>query len=141
MRIHAQVAGAGIGTPEEHVVPRLSAITRAENAALLVGAMGVAQGGDVHHVGIGRVNAQLGDVARISQTEVVPRPPGVGRTVHAIAMGYVATDAAFAHTRVDHVLVSAGDREGADRCTLKETVGDVLPIDPAVSGLPHPAAG
>src|SRR5438067_1312065 len=56
--------------------------------------MRVAQCGHVYHVRVGWMDADLGDVAGIGQSEMAPGLAGVRRAVHAVAMRHVAADAA-----------------------------------------------
>ena len=114
LRIHAQVAGAGIWTAKQDFVPGLAAISGTEHATLVVGSVRVAERGDVDEVGIVGVHADFRDVAGIRQTEVVPAFAGVGRAVHAVAVGHIAANTAFAHANVNDIRIGGGDCQGPD---------------------------
>ena len=120
-------------------LPGAAAVARAEDAALAVGAPGVAEGGDVDEVRVGRVDADAPDVAGVAQADGSPGAAAVGGPVDAVAVRDVAADAGLAHADVDHVGVGRRDGERADGGGLEEAVGDVLPVRAAVGGLPHAA--
>ncbi len=139
--VHGQVDGAGAVADVEHLLPARAAVARAEDAALLVGAEDVAEGGDVDHVGIRRVDADAADLAGLAQADVAPAVAGVGRAVDADPRRDVAARAGRAGAGVDHVGVRGRHRHGADRAGLELLVGDVGPAQAAVGGLPDAAAG
>src|SRR5579884_1467543 len=136
LRVHRQVAHADALVDVEHALPRRPAIARAVDAALLAGAVRVAQRRDVDHVRVRGMDADLGDVANLGKAQMLPGRAGVGGLPHAVAVRDVAADGRLAHADVDHVRVGRGDGDGADRRALEEAVGDVLPVDAAVGGLP-----
>src|SRR5262249_23274863 len=65
LRIHAQIHRARAVVHEEHALPGRAAVPGAEHAALVIRPEGVAQRGDVGHVGIPRVDANPPDLARV----------------------------------------------------------------------------
>ena len=141
VRVQAQVVRAGVLAPEQDVLPGLPAVFGAVDAALSVRTVGMAEGGDVHQVRVSGMNADPRDVARVGQADVRPGLAAIGRAVDTIAVRHVAADAALAHARVQHVRIGRGQGERAYRGTLKEAVGDVLPVHAAVGGFPHATAG
>ena len=66
-------------------------------------------------------------------------PASVG-LVDAVALHDVAAQLHLAHADVDDVGIRLGDRDSADRRAADLSVGDRLPRDAAVSGLPETAA-
>ncbi len=139
--IHAQIVRAGVLTPEQHVLPGLAAIARPIDTALGIGPVGVAERGHIQRVGIGWVDADLADVTGRLEAKVLPRLAGIGRAIHAVAVGDVGTDAAFAHADVQHVRVGRRNGDRADRGALEEAIRNVRPVNAPVGGLPHAATG
>ncbi len=92
-----------------------AAVGRAIDAALLVRSVGMAQRRDEQPIGILRIDGDVGNLLRVAQTEVRPRPPGVGRLVDAVAGREVGTMQAFAAADVDDVGVGGRNGDRADR--------------------------
>ena len=103
---------------------------RAEEATLLVWAVGMAERGDIDDVGIGRMDAHLADIARIFEAEMRPGLARVGGLVDAVAMRDIAANGGLAHANIDHVGVGGRDGDAADRGALEIAIGDVLPESP-----------
>ena len=139
--VERKIHGAGATVAEQYFLPGLAAIPGAEDAALGVGAVGVAERRNVDQVGIGGVHANARDRLRIGEAHVLPGLAGVDGFVHAVALHDVAAQFGFAHADVDHVGIGFGDRHGADRRALQLTVGDRAPGQAAIGGLPQTAAG
>jgi len=95
LRIENDVAAARAVAEVENFLPGFAAITRAEDAALGVRAVGVPESGDKGDIGIRRMDDDLADVARVLQSNVVPSLAAVVRTIDAIAEGDVAANAGF----------------------------------------------
>src|SRR5262249_12612465 len=95
-------------------VPGLAAVGGAVNAALGVGAVGVAQHGDEDAVGVARVDEDGGNLLAVAQADVLPRLAAVGRFVDAVAGGQVGPLQALAAADVEDVGVGGGDGQGAD---------------------------
>ncbi len=140
-RVEREIDRTGVLTPGEDEVPGLATVRGAVDAALGVGAVGVAESSDVDEIRVGGVDADLADVAGALQPEVAPGAAGVGGAVDAVAVGDVAADGRFAHRGVDDVRIGGAEGQPADGCALEEAVGDVFPILAAVGGLPDSAAG
>src|SRR5215469_16298381 len=98
----------------EDAIPRLAAIARAEEAALLIWAVGVAESGDVDNVGIRWVDAYFANIAGVFEAEMLPGFAGVGGLVNAVTVGDVATNGSLAHANIDHVGVGGRDGNAAD---------------------------
>jgi hypothetical protein len=96
---------------------------------------------DVHDVGIGRVDADLGDVARRPESKVPPRRAVVVRAVHAVAVRDIPADAGLAHADVDHVRRRRRKGDRAHRGAFEVAVADVLPVDARVVRTPDASAG
>src|SRR5579884_2058562 len=95
----------------------------------------------VDQVGIMGMDAHLGDVAGILQTEVYPGFARIGRFVDAIAMRDVAANSCLAHASVDDVGIGGGDGYCADGGAFEEAIGDVFPDQAAIDGFPDAATG
>ena len=139
-RVHRQVDGAGAVADMEHLLPAGAAVTRAEDAALFVGAEDMAQGGNVDQVGVLRVYADAPDLSAVAQADVAPAGAGVGRAVDADTRRYVAARAGRAGAGVDHIGVGGRHRQGADRADLELLVGDVGPAEAGIGCLPDAAS-
>src|SRR2546422_10960557 len=115
LRIENNVDSAGAVIEIENFFPRFAAIARAEDAALRVGAVGMAEGSDEGDIRIRGMDDDGADVAGVLQADVVPSLAAVVRTIDAIAEGDVAADASFARTNVNHVGIGIGDGNGTNR--------------------------
>src|SRR5439155_1615044 len=67
-RVHGDVGSARLVVDEQHLLPCLAAVVRAEHAALGVWSIRMSNRRDVHDLGIGRMNLQT----------AVTRPPRYG---------------------------------------------------------------
>ena len=139
LRVERDVGGAGVRVRVEDLLPRLPAVARAIDAALGVGAEGLAEHGRVGDVGVCRVDDHRADLA-VLLPHVLPRLPGVRGLVDAVSLPDVAADVGLARADVDDVRVGRRHRDRADRAR-RLVVEDRLPPDPAVRGLPYPARG
>src|SRR5436190_19192295 len=84
-RVHRESGAAGVLVDEQHAVPVRAAVGRAIDAALLLLARQASGRADEDDVGIGRVNEDARDAARLVEAGVRPRLPGVERSVDAVA--------------------------------------------------------
>ena len=137
--VHGQVDRACPLAPEQDALPRAASVRGAEDPPLRVRAEGVSQRRDVDPVGVARVYAHPGDVPRVVKADVLPRGPGVGGPVDAVAVGDVAADARLAGAGVHDRWVCVGDSDRADGGGAEEAVGHVAPVRSAVGGLPDAA--
>ena len=137
-RVEGEVHGAGALVLVEHFLPGLAAIGGAEDAALRIWTVGVAEHGDEEAVRIARVHEDGGDLLSVAQSEVTPRLAGVSGFVHAVADGEIGTLEAFAAAYVDDVGIGGGEGDGADG-TGRLVVEDGLPGAAEVVGLPDAA--
>ena len=139
LRVGVEIDGAGLVVLEENFLPGFPAVGGAKDAARVVRAIGVAESGNVHEVGIFRMHEDARDVLRVFEADVRPGLSGVSGLVHAVAVGDVAADAGFAGANVDDVGVrrSDGDRaDGHDGGLVRER----RPRRAAVHGLPDAAS-
>lgn len=137
VRVDVEVGAAGEGVPEEDPVPRLPAIGGLEDAALLVGAPRRAQGADVHHVGVARVDAHPRDLLGVLQPDLLPGTAGVERLVDAVAHGRRIARVPLAGAEVEDVRVRRRDLQGADGRVV-HLVEEHRPGDAAVHRLHQP---
>ena len=90
-RIDVDVVAAGVLVLVQDLLERLAAVGRAEDAALLVRAVRMAEHRDEQPVRIARIDGDLRDLLRVAQAEVRPRLAGVGGLVDAVADREVGT--------------------------------------------------
>ncbi len=140
MRIENDVAAARAVAEVENFLPGFAAITRAEDAALGVRAVGVPESGDKGDIGIRRMDDDLADVARVLQSNVVPSLAAVVRTIDAIAEGDVAANAGFTGADINYIGIGVGDRDAADRGGGL-FIEEGIPGNAAVHGFPNAAGG
>src|SRR5206468_9502417 len=79
-----EVDGAGVLVLEEDLVPAPPAIRRAEDPALGIGTVGMAEGGQEHAVRIARVDQDAADLLRVAETDVRPGAAAIRRLVRAV---------------------------------------------------------
>ena len=115
VQIHRDVGAAGVLVDEQRLRPRLAAVGRAEDAALRLRAVGVAERAGEHDVRVLRVDDEARDAAGLLEAHQRPGLAGVGRLVDALADRDVAADLALAGAGPDDVRVGGGDGERADR--------------------------
>src|SRR5207244_3452455 len=108
----------------------------AEETALFVRAVRMAQRGNKNDVGVFRIDDDGTDVARVFQSEVLPCLASVHRLVHAVAIADVAANAGLARTHIDDVVIGRGNGDAADRSD-RLTVEQRLPAHARVGGLPY----
>src|SRR5439155_25758411 len=129
---------AGVFILVEDLLPRLAAVGRAEDAALGVGPVGVAQHGDEDAVGVLGIDEDRRDLLAVAQAQVFPRLAAVGRFVDAIADGQVGALEALAAADVEDVGVGRRYGQGADGAGGL-VVEDGVPGAAGVGGLPDTA--
>src|SRR5713226_576478 len=138
LRIENDVDAAGAVIEVENFLPGFTAVTRAEDAALIVFAVGMAEGGDKSDIGIRRMDDHLADVARVFQTDVVPGLAAIVRTIDAVAEGDVAAYAGFARTDINYIGIGVRHRDAADRGGIL-LVEERIPGNAPVRGFPNAA--
>ena len=109
------VVGAGVLVLVQHLLERPSAVGRAEDAALGVRAVRVAEHGDEQPVGVARIDGDRRDHLAVAQAEVLSTSSGVGGLVDAVADREIGADDAGAGADVDDVRVRRRDGDRADR--------------------------
>src|ERR1700730_3819874 len=87
-----QLGTAGVLIGEENLLPGGAAVRRAEDAAVRLRRVGVAQGARKRDVGIVRIDDDASDAARLFEAHVFPRLSGVDGLVDAVADGDVAAN-------------------------------------------------
>ncbi len=141
VRVHDEIARAGVVVNEENLLPRLAAVGGLEDAAFGIGLKDVAQRGRVHDVRILRIHGQRTGRVRIAQAGVVPSLARVGGFKDPGPGIEIVANVALAGAGVNHAGVGGRDRERADRIgdERKFAVADVRPLQPVVGALPNPA--
>ena len=114
MRIEGYIDAAGVFVFVENLLPCLSAVGRAEDAAFGVRPVGMPQGRDEGDIGIRRINNDLADRARIVQANVLPGLAAVQRLVDTIAVRDVAANAGFARPHVQDIVIGTRHCNAAD---------------------------
>ena len=132
--------GAGVLVHEEDALPGGAAVLGAEDAALRLRAVEVAERrhpGGVRVVGVGR---DPGDAPGGLEPGVGPGVAAVRGAVHPVAQRDIAADVGLAGARPDDLRVGGGDGEGADR-EHRLVVEDRGPADAAVPAAEDPSGG
>ena len=101
----------------------------------------MAQGGDVCRVRVLGMDANASYLSRVLQAHVGPGLSAVSGLVNAVTVGGIGPQAGLAGASVDHVGVRIGDSDGSYSRGIEEAVGYVLPVGPAVVGLPYAPSG
>src|SRR6185437_9810512 len=127
------------GIDEERPGPRLTAVGRLEDTAVLLRTRREPDRAREHDVRVGRVDDDAREAAGVGQAHVLPGRAGVGGLVDAVA-GHVAVadDPRFARTDPDRVVVGRRDGDGTDglhRLVVEHWDHGL----PAVSRFPHAA--
>src|SRR6185503_12811293 len=84
--LEGEVDRASVLVRAENLFPVRAAVARAEHAALSVGPVGVAEGGDVDEVGVRRIDEDAADLLAVAEPGVDPGAAAVGGLVHAVAL-------------------------------------------------------
>src|SRR6185436_1766462 len=82
-RIDVDILAAGVDVLEQHALEALAAVGRSKDAALFIGAVGMAERGDEDPVRVARIDDQLRNLLRVAQAKVRPRLAGIGGAIHA----------------------------------------------------------
>ena len=137
-RIDVDVVGAGVLVEEEHLLPALAAVGRAEDAALGIGAVGVSEHRGEDAVGVARVDGERRDLLPLLEAEVLPGLAAVGRLVDAVADREIGALQPLARADVERLRRRGSDRDGADRLR-RLAVEDRLPGSAVVVRAPDAA--
>src|SRR5262249_32402607 len=85
--VHAPLEDARLVVHAQDLLPRLAAVRRLVEAAILIVAVQPAQGADIDDVGVLGVDEDLADLERLLESHVLPGLAAVGGLVHAVAVG------------------------------------------------------
>lgn len=83
--VNFDLIAARVFVQEKDAIPGFAPVGSLVHTALLLGRVGIAQGGDVDGVGIGGVHHNAPNASGFFQAQVPPAFAGIGRLVHAIA--------------------------------------------------------
>src|ERR1700728_1396487 len=133
-----QIDRAGVGVAVERALPGPAAIGRAEYTAHLVGAVGMPERGDQHHVRVVRIDENAADLLGVAESDRPPAAPEVVGAEHAGSLGDVRAHVGLAGTDIDDPAIRGRDRQRADRADRRR-VEDRLPGAPGVTRFPHAA--
>ena len=133
-RVHGNVGAARVLVHEQDLLPGGAAVGGAEDAALRLRPVGVAQRTRERDVRVRGVHDKPRNPPRLLQPHERPRPPCVHGLVDALADRDVAADLALAGARPDHVGVRRGHRQRTDRLD-RLAVEDRVPVHAPVGRL------
>src|SRR5262249_18550890 len=136
--IDVDVLATGVGVLEQNAFESLAAVGGAEDAALFVGTVGMAERGDEEAIRIPRVYGNLRDLLCVAQPQVRPGGAGVRRLVDAVAYRKVRPGQAFAAADVQNVRIGWRHDNPANRAGWL-IVEDRLPRPAGVGRLPDTA--
>ena len=140
VRIEGHVDASGVLIFVENFLPGLAAIGRAENTALGVRSVGMAERGHENDVRIVGIDDDFADGAAVAQANVLPGLASVERFVNSIAVRDVSANAGLACTHVNRVVIGVGHGEAANGSTSL-FIENRRPGHGAVGRLPDAAAG
>src|SRR5437867_11649617 len=87
------------------------------------------------------MNANSRDSVSVPESHVSPRLARVGRFIHAVALHDVAAEFGLAHADENNIGVGFAHGDSSNRGALDLPVGNRLPGEAAIVGLPQAAAG
>src|SRR5439155_21568516 len=139
VRLEREIDRAYLVALEQHLLPRRAAVARAIDAAIRIRAVDVSERGDEHDVRSARVDDHLADLPRRLEADVPPRLAGIGRLVHAVAVGDLRSHVGLAGPDVYDIGIRRRHRNGADRGD-RLGIEDRHPASPGIRRLPYAAA-
>ena len=141
LRIHRDVRAAGVLVDEQRRSPGLAAVGRAEDAALRLRPVGVAERAREHDVRIRRIDDEARDAAGLLEAHQRPGLAGVGGLVDALPDRDVAADAWPRRCRPRRRSGRTARRRATpiDGTGWSSKIG--CPVHAAVGGLPDAARG
>jgi hypothetical protein len=137
-RIDVHVLAAGVLVLVEHLLERLAAVGRAENAAFFVRPVRMAQHGHEESIGILRIDFDLRNLLAITEPQVCPRLAGVRRLVDAVAHRQIGPLQALAAPHIDDVGIGRRDGDPPNR-SGGLVLEDRRPRAAGVGRFPHAA--
>jgi hypothetical protein len=140
VRVDDHIGDAGAVVDVEDLLPGLTAVHRAEYAALFVGEPHIAHRAGVDDVGVGGVDNHAVDMAGGLQAHVLPRFTAVEAFINTTAVVGRVARVALAGAYPDDVRVGVGNGYGADTEVLL-VVKNRLETDASVAAHPYAATG
>jgi hypothetical protein len=138
--VEDDVGDAGILADGQHRIPGSTTIGRLVQAALAARGEERALCGDIHHVGVTRVDLDGTNVLRPLQSHAPPRRAGVRGLVYAVAEVRAALAVVLAGAEPEHVGVAGVDDDAAE-VVRAAFVEDRRERQAAVRRLPHATEG
>src|SRR5258706_1225738 len=132
------VGGSGVLVFVNDLLPSLAAVSRTEQAALFIGAVGMAEHGCKNPVRIAWVDGECGNLQAITQAEMSPGFTGGRRFVDSVAHRKIGAMEAFAAGDINDIGIRGSDGDGADRLG-GFVVEDRVPGAAVIVRLPHAA--
>src|SRR5262249_36368082 len=112
--IHGQIGAAGVFVDLQDLLPRLPAVCGAEDSALRLCSVGVAERAGKDDIRIARIDEHAADAAGLLESHQSPRLASIERAIDTYSDGDVAADERLAGAGPDDVGVGRGDRERSD---------------------------
>ena len=137
-RLEREIDGAGVLVAVEHALPDPAPVGGEKDAALGVGAVGMAESRDQDPIRVAGVDQDSPDLLRVPKPDVDKGLPAVGGFVHPVALRDVGAHVGLAGAHVDHLRIRRrqGERaDGADRLGVE----DRSPGPAGIVRLPHAA--
>ena len=138
--IHGEIGRAGVLVDEQHLVPGLAAVDRLEYAALGVRTPQMADGGNVHDIGVARMNDDAPDVTRFFEARGSPGATRVERLVDAVAPRGALPIVRLTGAGPHDAAVGRRDGDVADRHHRVNAIEDWRPRCALICALEHAAA-
>src|SRR5690348_489406 len=137
-RIELYIGAAGVFIFEEHFFEGLAPVRRAENSALLICSIGMAENSYEESIRVARIDGQLRNLLAVAQAKMSPSFAGIRRLVDSVSRGEVRALQPFAAPHVDNIGIGRGDSNGPDRrCRL--AIEDWLPGAAKIVSFPDAA--
>src|SRR5580692_6582250 len=136
--IEGEVGGTGVIIFVENFLPGSPAVAGAEDAALGVWPVRMAEDGNENAIGILRVDDDVGDLLAVAQAQVLPGFSAVAGFVDAVAGGKIGTAETFAAAHINNVSIARRDGKRADGAGGL-TVEDGEPGATGIGGFPDAA--
>ena len=108
------------------------------DAPIIIGTVSVPKSADVHRICILLIDDDAADLARVTQTDVLPAFPTISRSIHPIAGGEVRSNVGFPRAHVNNSWIGGSDSNRADRSNGL-MIEDGRPGHSGVRGFPDAA--
>src|SRR5579859_8186412 len=135
-RLHSQIDRPRIFVLEQHLLPRLPAIVRTKNSALLIRSISMSQRCHKNFLRVFGVHQNLRNLPRILQPDVLPRFSSVRRFIHPVPGRNARAHVRLARSHVNYVRIRRRHPNRPDRSD-RLCVKYRIPGSPRVVRLPN----